>query len=138
MKNIIVLLVIFLWVTNVDAQSFKVIVNSENSISSLSAKEATDIFMKKQSAFSNGVTAIPVDLPKNSEIRKDFSETVLGKPVATIKSYWQQYVFSGQGTPPLEKSTDDEVINFVKTNSGAIGYVSASSNVSGVKLIEIN
>ena len=80
---------------------------------------------------------IPVDLSGSSSIRKEFSKNILKKSVGSVKSYWQQYVFAGKGTPPVEKKTDNEVISFVKRNSGAIGYVSSEANLSGVKEVKI-
>jgi len=47
-------------------------------------------------------------------------------------------VFAGSGTPPIEKKSDLEVIEYVKKNSGAIGYVSKSTNTTGVKEITVN
>ncbi|NJO90263.1 MAG: hypothetical protein HC831_15945 [Chloroflexia bacterium] len=43
-----------------------------------------------------------------------------------------------QGTPAVEKKTDAEVIDYVKRNSGSIGYVLADADLSGVKEIKVN
>jgi len=40
--------------------------------------------------------------------------------------------------PPPEKASDDEVLDFVRMNSGAVGYVSPDADIgSGVKVLEI-
>ncbi|MBC8085956.1 MAG: phosphate ABC transporter substrate-binding protein, partial [Phycisphaerae bacterium] len=51
--------------------------------------------------------------------------------------YWQQQIFSGKDVPPASKHTDEDVINFVKSTPGGIGYVSASSAAAGVKVIAV-
>jgi ABC-type phosphate transport system substrate-binding protein len=37
----------------------------------------------------------------------------------------------------VEKKTDEAVVEYVKNNAGAIGYVSSSANTSGVKVIKV-
>lgn len=120
------------------AQTYKVIVNNSNSVSSLSKKEVSDLFLKKTTKWSNGTTAVPVDLAPNSSIRNTFSTSIHGKAVSAIRNFWQQAAFSGAATAPPEKANDSDVIEFVKKNPGAIGYISSSTSADGVKTITIN
>lgn len=120
------------------AQSFKVIVNNSNPATSLSAGEVSNYFLKKTSKWSNGEKVVPVDLNADSAIREAFSKSVHKKSVGAIKSYWQQYVFAGSGTPPVEKNNDSDVLDYVRKNAGAIGYISSGADASGVKVITIN
>ncbi len=138
MKRLILFSVLVGLSLTIQAQTFKIIVNPDNQITTISAKDASDYFLKKETKWANGKTVVPVDLSAKSSVREDFSTTIHGKSVAAIKSYWQQFVFAGKGTPPIEKATDAEVVDFVKKNPGAIGYISASANVSGVKVITFN
>ena len=119
-------------------QSYKVIVNKSNGITSISKSDLSDLFMKKETKFSSGERVVPVDQKGNSSVRKSFSSDVLNKSVAAIKSYWQQSVFQGKATPPVEKSSDQEVIAYVANNPGAIGYVSSGANTSSVKGVSVN
>ncbi len=73
-----------------------------------------------------------------SATREAFSNEVHGRNVGAIRSYWQQAAFSGAGTAPVERSNDAEIIDFVKANAGAVGYISASSEATGVKVISVN
>ncbi len=138
MKRLAILAVLVCIGLTLQAQSFKVIVNQSNTVSSLTAKEISDYFLKKETKWTNGDAVVPVDLSVKSGVREDFSNNIHGKSVSAIKSYWQQYVFAGKGTPPIEKNTDAEVVDFVKRNAGAIGYVSANADVSGVKVLTVN
>jgi hypothetical protein len=70
-------------------------------------------------------------------VRGLFSETVLARHVAAVRSYWQQQIFSGRDVPPVEKKNDAEVLEYVRTNRGAVGYVSEASPASGVKVVEV-
>lgn len=120
------------------AQSYKVIVNSSNSVSSVSKSELSDLFLKKKAKWASGQSVSPVDLSAKSSIRESFSQEILGKSVGAIKSYWQQFVFAGKGTPPVEKNSDNEVIEYVKSNEGAVGYISSGGNTAGVKVVTLN
>jgi ABC-type phosphate transport system substrate-binding protein len=119
------------------AQTFKIIVNSSNSVTSLTKKEASDFFLKKKTKWSDGASVMPVDLTSGSKVRDDFSQQIHGKGTSAIRSFWQQAAFSGTASAPPEKSNDTEIIDFVKKNPGAIGYVSSNSNTDGVKTISI-
>lgn len=138
MKRYIILAVFVCLGLAIQAQTFKVIVNVDNSTTSLSPKELSDIFLKKHLKWKNNENIIPVDMSSRSAVREDFSNVVHGKTVSAVKSYWQQFVFAGKGTPPVEKNNDIEVVEYVKRNPGAIGYVSLNSDVSGVKVISLN
>jgi len=137
MKRYILLIVLVSLGLAIQAQSFKVVVNSDNSVASLTKKELSDIFLKKHLKWQNGEAIVPVDLSSRSPIREAFSSQVHDKSVSAVKSYWQQFVFAGKGTPPVEKNSDEEVIEYIKRTPGAIGYVSAGANVSGLKVINL-
>ena len=120
------------------AQGYVVVVNAANPTSSISKSEAADLFLKKKAKWSDGKTVAAVDQSKSAPVRDAFSKAVHGKPAAAVASYWQQQIFSGKEVPPAEKGSDDEVIAFVKSNPGAIGYVSAGASLGGVKKVAIN
>jgi ABC-type phosphate transport system substrate-binding protein len=138
MKNILILLFVLLLAGVANAQSYKVIVNSVNSLSSISKSDVADYLLKKKTKWPSGEKIAPIDQSDKSSVREDFSKDVLGKSVGAIRSYWQQAVFAGKDTPPVEKKSDAEVIEFVKANPGAIGYVSVGANTTGVKVLTIN
>jgi ABC-type phosphate transport system substrate-binding protein len=118
-------------------QSYKVIVNTSNSTSSISKKDISDLFMKKKIKWDNGTAVMPVDLGASSKVRETFSQEIHGKSVGAIRSAWQQAAFSGTGSAPPEKTGDAEVIDYVKKNPGAIGYVTTSTKTEDVKVIDI-
>ena len=138
MKKILFILMAGFLTLSVSAQSYKIIVNNANSTTSISKKDASNFFMKKTSKWADGTKLAPVDQKAGSSVRNEFTRSVHAKNVSAVKSYWQQAIFSGKGTPPAELVTDAAVIEFVKGNSGAIGYVSSGANTDGVKVISIN
>ena len=102
------------------------------------------VYLKKVTRWSDGRTAVPVDQPSTAEVRKRFSEDVLGLTVVLASQYWlKQMTSSTRGgglrqVPPPVKGTDAEVVAFVKANPGAVGYVSAGfAPGEEVKVIEL-
>ncbi len=137
MRIFILILGISLFHTGLNAQDFKIIVNESNSDSSLTEQEIARIFLKKVIKWEDGNKVFPVDFVVNNAIREAFSKKIHRKSIAAIKVYWQRQIFSGRSIPPLEKSSDKEVLEYVKSKPGAIGYVSSNFTVAGVNIIKI-
>ncbi len=116
---------------------FVLVANPSVSTTALSRSEASRIFLRLQSEFPDGGHARPVDQAKSSPLRDAFSREVLGKSVASVEQYWTQAIFSGRAVPPVEKRTDADVLAYVRENPGAIGYVSTSASMEGVKRISL-
>jgi ABC-type phosphate transport system substrate-binding protein len=95
------------------------------------------LFLKKMAKWTDGTPAAPINQTKSAAVREAFTTTVHGKSVAAVDSYWQQQIFSGRDIPPAEKSSDADVITFVKANAGAVGYVSDAAVTAGVKVISV-
>jgi hypothetical protein len=116
-----------------------VIVNSSNPVSSLSASEVSNLFLKKgKTTWPSGERVLPVDLGEQSAVREAFSRKIHGKGQGPIKAYWQKQIFSGRDVPPPEKGSAADVIAFVRGNRGAIGYVPAGLEPGiGVKVLQV-
>ncbi len=120
-----------------ETAAYRVVVHPTNPMSSVSRSVAAKLFLKKTSKWEHGQKAQPVDLSASSSTRAAFSKGVLGKSVSSVKSYWQQKIFSGRGVPPPEKSSDAKVVAYVLSHAGAIGYVSSRADVSRVKVVSV-
>ena len=78
-----------------------------------------------------------MDQVPESPVRGDFSELVHGRAVVTIEIYWKRMIFSGRATPPTELENDREVLAFVRSGPGAVGYVPIDALLAGVRRLEI-
>lgn len=119
------------------AAGFHVIVNPANPAARLDRRFLSEAFLKKRTRWANDSAIQPVDLGQKSAARAAFSHGVLGRDVVSVRRYWAQQVFSGRGVPPPEFATDSEVIKFVASRKGAIGYVAAGVALDGVKVVEV-
>jgi len=113
------------------------IVNEANEVSQLTTDDLSAMYLKKTRRWPNGQEVVPVDQSDNQSVRESFSIAVHGKSTSAIKAYWQKMIFSGKAVPPVEKTVDQDVIAFVRATPGAIGYVSPSASVSGVRRVRV-
>lgn len=120
------------------AQEVRIVVNAANPETSISHDEVARLFLKKVTTWKSGKPVAPVDQSEASAVRAVFCRQLLGKDIAAVKAYWQQAIFTGRGSPPPQKATDDEVLAFVAANPNAVGYVSAGATLpAGVKAVTI-
>jgi ABC-type phosphate transport system substrate-binding protein len=117
--------------------SFKVIIHDSNPVRSMSRADVASLFLRKKTQWPSGAHATPVDLSDSSAARAAFSQAVLQKSVSGVKSYWRHLVFAGRGVPPSEKSSEQDVVQVVKSDPNAIGYVSGAADLSGTRVLEI-
>lgn len=117
--------------------AFRVIVNANNVLSNVDRALLQDAFLKKRTRWPNDTVIRPVDLVSSSSVRRDFTKDVLGRSVAAVRAYWQQRIFSGSDIPPPEVDSEAGVVDYVRKHEGAVGYVSGTAALDGVKEIAV-
>lgn len=83
----------------------------------------------------NQQSAFPVNLPSGHPVRQQFLETVLGQDEDHYTGYWLVRRYVGKGAPPQEVADIDELLRFVQTTPGAVGYVPVSRLPQGANVI---
>jgi ABC-type phosphate transport system substrate-binding protein len=123
-------------VVSADA-SFRVIVHPQVKGSQIPRAALTSIFLKQAPRWGDGTAVLPVDQSVRSLVRKSFSGDVLQQGIVEVQVYWQRKMSAGVVPPPV-KTSDEEIVAFVASTPGAIGYVSAATALpDSVKAIEI-
>ena len=113
-----------------------VVVNADNPTDMLSKEGAARLFLKKDTSFKTGLKADPIDHGNESQLREKFYTEVVNKNASQMTSYWSRMIFTGKAVPPKSVgNTDEEVINAIMNNSGAIGYIDARSVDKRVKVL---
>ena len=119
------------------AGDYQAVVHPSNPVASVTAADLSRMFLKKVQKWDHGPAVVPVDQLNDAAVRAAFSQEVHRKKVAAVVAYWQQQIFAGRDVPPLEKVGDEAVLSYVRSHPGAVGYVSASANTAGVKVIAV-
>lgn len=97
---------------------------------SLSADEIRDVFLGEKQ-FAGNLKLVPVD---NTAIQPEFLSAVLQTDAQKYSARWMKKTFREGLAPPARKGSDAEVVEFVRSTPGAVGYVSRPSG--GVKVLE--
>ncbi len=108
------------------AEAFRMIVNPQVKGSQIPRGVLKSIFLKQALKWGDGRPVVPVDQSVQSAVRRLFSGDVLGQGIVEVQVYWQRKISAGLVPPPV-KTSDEEVMAFVASTPGAIGYVSMST-----------
>jgi len=137
-KVIAFLIVVAIFVVAAPASAdVSVVANKSIGEESISEKQAKKIWLGKTKSLG-GVSLKPADLPKGNDSRNKFYKTVVKKNEKKLKAYWARIIFSGKGSPPKLFKSDAEVINWVASTPGAVGYVDSVSINDSVKVLLIS
>ena len=121
-----------------DASAYKVIVNCvEPDGAALAPEGRRDVPEEGPALAGRDRRSCRSSRRARSPVRQRFTLEIYGKQVIAISAYWQQMIFSGKGVPPPEKSTDADVVAYVRDTPGAIGYVWAGADTSSVKVVAV-
>lgn len=120
------------------AEDFQVIVNASSSAAEIERAEVARFFLRQSLKWTDGQAVLPVDQSSRSAVREAFSRGVLKQPLPAVDAYWQRQIASGRTLPPPVKTSDAEILAYVASSPGAIGYVVAGMNLTpGVKLLRL-
>jgi TonB family protein len=135
----IVLLIVFCLSSGLGLaqQHYRVIVHPDNPQTELTTKEISRIFLKKLDRWKDGSKVDVVQLGGASEAASAFAEEIHNRSHTAVQNYWRQQVFGGTATPPLELSSSDEVVSYVREHPNAIGFVPADSQLDGVAEVSL-
>jgi len=118
---------------------YVVVVNAQHPGGVVSREVLANIFLKKATRWTDGGLIEVVDQSLESEIRGKFCRDALELTPRAVMSYWQEQLRIGGERPPLVKASDAEVLGFVESHPGAIGYVSAEAPIQGaVRALQVS
>jgi ABC-type phosphate transport system substrate-binding protein len=95
----------------------------------------TKIFLGKVNTWPDGKQIDAFDQPEDSPVHDQFYSQTLGKSPSLVKMLWAQNLFSGKCLPPKILMNDTLVLQAVKSNNNAIGYIQSSYVDKSVRVI---
>tara|TARA_R110002060_G_scaffold72583_1_gene81290 strand:+ start:1435 stop:1878 length:444 start_codon:yes stop_codon:yes gene_type:complete len=116
---------------------FYIVVHSSNQQQSLSQKEAVNLFMGRSRAFANGEFALVFDLPRSEPVSGAFYRALTGLSMAQVNSYWSRLMFSGQNMPPQPLPNERAMIDIIKRNPSAIGWLTSVPKDENLRVLLI-
>jgi len=114
-------------VVSADAR-FRVIVHPQVKGNQIPRAALSLIFLKQAPKWGDGNAVAPVDQSLKSPVRMSFSADVHQRALVEVQVYWQRKIAAGLVPPPV-KTSDEEIVAFVASTPGAIGYVSPDTSL---------
>lgn len=128
------LIVILLCVTSFTVQAEIVVVSSRGlNIAALSENEVRQLF-SGQLKVIKGITLQALDLPAGNTYRDDFYRQLMGRSPEQMRAYWTRLIFTGQGKPPREVTSAQELITLLGSGN-YIGYLPVDALTSQLQVL---
>ena len=121
---LIVLLLSAFLIASAYSEESEIVVIGSPDLPKTDAATIARIYTGKIIAIS-GISVKPVNIRSGSEIRNRFLQIFLNQDDEAYIAYWAVRRYIGRGTPPAEMDSSDDVIRFVQSTPGAIGYIEA-------------
>lgn len=111
------------------------VVSTANPVRAMTHKQALDLYMGRTRNFPNGDYALPFDQARDAPARATFYKLLTGMDLAQVNSYWARLMFTGQTMPPQPLPDEAAVVEVVKRNPGAIGYLGKPPQDKGLAVV---
>ena len=112
-----------------------VIANDSVSVSTIDDSTIQKIYLGKKSKWEDGTKIVPFALA-NGNVHEVFLNTYIKKSPSQFSTYWKQMIFSGKGVPPTAFGSEEEMVKYVSTTSGAIGYIDSATPHNDVRVLK--
>ena len=124
--------------TNKTNGELVVIINSGNPVVTMTASQVKLTYLRKINKRWKELNKniVPLDRKSDNEMRKTFLKEILQLTSDEMSRYFTEREYQNAEAPPLKFTTDNEIVDYVENNIGAIGYVSKSA-VTGNSKVKI-
>jgi ABC-type phosphate transport system substrate-binding protein len=119
-------------------RSLRVVVSKDNKLTSLTSDDLNRIFLGKKTLWDSGTRIVPAMPEEESPAGETFLNGTLKKSVTQFRAYWKRLLFSGGGTVPKVFRSNEQLIDFVARQPGAIAVVEASAVNDRVRVLDIS
>ena len=137
--GILFFLVIIIILGTALASDVSVIANKGVTQSNISPTALKAIFLGQTTTWADGTRVECAVLKDSDPTHRYFLKRFIKKSAAQFNSYWKQQLFTGKNDLPRQFDSDTQMISYVATTKGAIGYVSSETARGGaVKVLSIN
>lgn len=114
--------------------AYVVIVNQQNT-ASITIDDVKKIYSGKMASFPDGSKATPIMLTDIEPARKVFLDKVLQMNENRFVAIWAKLLFTGNGIPPIEVPSTEQVLDLVSSDTAAIGFIPKAQVTSNVKVV---
>lgn len=113
---------------------YYVVVSEASPVAQLSQKDVLHLFMGRSRSFPDGSPAAPHDLAGSAQ-RAGFYHLLSGMSLAQVTSYWARLMFSGRSLPPAQLADESALVEKLRADATAIGWLPAPPAASGLRTV---
>jgi ABC-type phosphate transport system substrate-binding protein len=118
------------------APALVVIAHKDVTDSGLPASDIQDVYLGKKTKWKDNTDLKPAQL-KDSAAMDEFLKIYVKRSKRLYQNHWNKMIFTGQGVPPKLFENEKDLLDYVATTKGALGYVTRGADTKNVKVIEI-
>jgi hypothetical protein len=112
-----------------------VVVNARCGVAAMTRNEVINVFFGRNRQYFNGIAVQPVDLSDAHPDRALFYNKLVGKDLSEVNAYWARQVFSGRMPPLARAASSDEVLRWVVSHPGGIGFMDSARVDARVRVV---
>lgn len=112
-----------------------VVVHPDSPVQALSPRDVSDLYLGRTRSLGSTRRALVLDHQRDSELRREFFNRVNGMDLGRVNAYWARLQFSGDALPPAAMRDDRSVLDIVRRQRDAIGYVEAAHADDSVRVV---
>lgn len=112
-----------------------VVVSTQSPLRTVNQNELVAIYTGRTRAFPDGTAATPLDQKRDGPARAEFYQLLTGMDIARINSYWARLHFTGQVRPPQTAEDDTAMLQRLRSDPSAIGYVTRPPQDNSVRVV---
>jgi ABC-type phosphate transport system substrate-binding protein len=129
-------LLTFLMGIGLNLNGYQVIVNKELQIESISRADLKNIYLGKKSRWDGDIKIEAVTL-SSGDTHSCFLTDIVQKTPAQFGIYWKRVIFTGKGVPFHKVECEEDMVSYVESTCGAVGYISEKTSTGEAKKIRL-
>ncbi|MFA7240735.1 MAG: hypothetical protein WC091_11530 [Sulfuricellaceae bacterium] len=118
----------------VPARAGEIVVIGNSNVPKMDATTVQKVYTGKFVSVA-GVNVTPVGVKPGAAARNRFLQEFLNQDEEKYTAYWTVRRYIGKGAPPVELASAADVISYVQTTPGAVGYIDEAELRPGVNVI---
>ncbi len=131
--SLALLMMIVLAISPASAGEIQVITSQTTPVETIDNGTIKKIFLGKTKSWPDG-NGVEFVVLKSGDAHDEFLKVYVKKSSSQFKTYWKKQVFTGKGKNPKSFDSESDLVAYISGKPGAIGYVSAGTDIVGAKV----
>ena len=117
------------------AEPIYVLVSTQSPVRDMTQPQLLALYTGRTRTLPSGEVVTPLDQQRDGPVRAVFYQSLTGMDIARINSYWARLHFTGQVQAPQAVGNDAAMVQRLRSDRNAIGYVSHDPQDASVREI---